>query len=180
MKNFQKATETIKGSVRRLYDAQREKKKFDAYYDAVRKKEQVAISNFMFTSLPSDVSYFEVVLDEGEHYYTNHVKLRITRVRNKKVVWFLEKIKKKLDKKIYNKIVDKTYTISNMPGLIEYLRSCGVDPKKFKTFIDVDERIDEQKLNICYETGEIKKSELAGCYNVTLGDPYIRLTELKQ
>lgn len=180
MKDSQKMLLQIKGSVRRLYDAQKEKKKFDAYYDAVRKKEQVAISNFMFTNLPSDESSFEITLDEGETYYTSHVKLRITRVRNKKVVWFLEKIKKKLDKKIYNKIVDKTYTINNMPGLIEHLRSCGVDPKRFKTFVDVDEQINEQKLNTCYDTGKIKKSELEGCYKVEIGDPYIRITELNK
>lgn len=180
MKDSQKMLSQIKGSVQRLYDAQKEKRKFDAYYDAVRKKEQVAISNFMFTNLPHDDNSFEIMLDEGETYYTNHVKMRITRVRNKKVVWFLEKIKKKLDKKAYNRIVDKTYTVNNMPGLIEYLRSCGVDPKRFKAFIDVDEQINEQKLNTCYDTGKIKKSEMEGCYKVEIGDPYIRITELNK
>lgn len=74
----------IKDSVRKLYDAQQEKKQFDKYYEEVRKKEQLAISNFMFTSLQKGQNSFEIELDEGKGYYTNHVKLNVTRVRTKK------------------------------------------------------------------------------------------------
>ena len=54
MKDLQKTMLLIKDSVRKLYDAQQEKKQFDKYYEEVRKKEQLAISNFMFTNLPKD------------------------------------------------------------------------------------------------------------------------------
>ena len=46
MKDSQRTMLQIKDNVRRLYDAQQEKKQFDKYYDEVRKKEQLAISNF--------------------------------------------------------------------------------------------------------------------------------------
>ena len=84
MKDLQKTMLLIKDSVRKLYDAQQEKKQFDKYYDEVRKKEQLSISNFMFTSLPKGQNSFEIELDEGAGYYTNHVKLNVTRVRTKK------------------------------------------------------------------------------------------------
>ena len=58
----------IKDSVRKLYDAQQEKKQFDKYYEEVRKKEQLSISNFMFTNLPKDQNSFEIELDEGAGY----------------------------------------------------------------------------------------------------------------
>lgn len=179
MRDLQKTLLMVKDNVRRLYDAQQEKKKFDKYYDAVRKKEQLAISNFMFTQLPRDQNSFEIELDEGETYYTNHVKLRVTNVRTKKITWMLDKLKQKLGKETYKDVVCKTYTVNDMQGLIKYLKTCGVDPKKFKKFIEVTEELDETKLDTYYETGALKKEDIAGCYDVKMGDPYIRLTELK-
>lgn len=170
----------IKDSVRKLYDAQQEKKQFDKYYEEVRKKEQLSISNFMFTNLPKGKNSFEIELDEGVGYYTNHMKLNVTRIRTKRVTWLLDKLKQKLEKDIYKDVVDKTYTINDIQGLIKYLKSCGVDPKKFKKFIDADETLNETKLNTYYETGALKKSDIEGCYDVKMGEPYIRLTELKR
>ena len=170
----------IKDSVRKLYDAQQEKKQFDKYYDEVRKKEQLSISNFMFTNLPKGKNSFEIELDEGVGYYTNHMKLNVTRIRTKRVTWLLDKLKQKLGKDIYKDVVDKTYTINDIQGLIKYLKSCGVDAKKFKKFIDVDETLNETKLNTYYETGALKKSDIEGCYDVKMGEPYIKLTELKR
>lgn len=180
MKDSQRTMLQIKDSVRKLYDAQQEKKRFDKYYEEVRKKEQLSISNFMFTNLPKGKNSFEIELDEGVGYYTNHMKLNVTRIRTKRVTWLLDKLKQKLEKDIYKDVVDKTYTINDIQGLIKYLKSCGVDPKKFKKFIDVDETLNETKLNTYYETGALKKSDIEGCYDVKMGEPYIRLTELKR
>lgn len=180
MKDLQKTMLLIKDSVRKLYDAQQEKKRFDKYYDEVRKKEQLSISNFMFTNLPKDQNSFEIELDEGAEYYTNHVKLNVTRVRTKKVTWILDKLKQKVGKDIYSEVVNKTYTVNDMQGLIRYLKTCGVDPKKFKRFIDVTEELDETKLDTYYETGALKTKDIEGCYTVKMGEPYIRITELKR
>lgn len=180
MKDLQKTMLLIKDSVRKLYDAQQEKKQFDKYYEEVRKKEQLAISNFMFTSLPKGQNSFEIELDEGAGYYTNHVKLNVTRVRTKKVTWLLDKLKQKVGKDIYSDVVNKTYTVNDMQGLIRYLKTCGVDPKKFKRFIDVTEELDETKFDTYYETGALKTKDIEGCYTVKMGEPYIRITELKR
>ena len=180
MKDSQRTMLQIKDSVRKLYDAQQEKKRFDKYYEEVRKKEQLSISNFMFTNLPKDQNSFEIELDEGAGYYTNHVKLNVTRIRTKKVTWLLDKLKQKLGKNVYSEVVDKIYTVNDMQELIKYLKSCGVDPKKFKKFIDVKEELDETKLNTYYETGALKKADIEGCYNVKIGEPYIRIAELKR
>lgn len=180
MKDLQKTMLLIKDSVRKLYDAQQEKKQFDKYYEEVRKKEQLAISNFMFTSLPKGQNSFEIELDEGAGYYTNHVKLNVTRVRTKKVTWLLDKLKQKVGKDIYSEVVNKTYTVNDMQGLIRYLKTCGVDPKKFKRFIDVTEELDETKLDTYYETGALKTKDIEGCYTVKMGETYIRITELKR
>ena len=179
MKEKNSSLNLIKDSVRRLYELGQEKKKFDEYYNQVRKKEQLMVSNFMFSNLPKDENSFEITLDEGISFYTNPTKVIVTRIRTKKVFWFIEKLKEKLDKKTYNEIVDKTYTINDIEGLIKYLKSCGVDAKKFKKFIEVNEEVDETKLNNLYDRGEIKKKQIEDCYEVKLGEPYIRITEQK-
>lgn len=173
-------TELIKDSVRKLYEAQKRKKKVDEYYNEVRKKEQLIISNYIFTNLQKGENSFDVTLDDGEDYYTNHVKLKVTRVRKKSILWDIDKLKKKLDKKTIKKIITKKYTINDMNGLVEYLKECGVNPKKFKKFLTVDEELNEVELNRLYDLGEIDKEQVNGCYKIEMSEPYIKLTEQKQ
>lgn len=173
-------TALIKDSVRKIYEAQKRKKKVDEYYNEVRKKEQLAISNYIFTNLQKGENSFDVILDDGEDYYTNHVKLKVTRVRKKSILWDIDKLKKKLDKKVIKKIITKKYTINDMNGLVQYLKECGVNPKKFKKFLAVDEELNEVELNRLYDLGEIDKEQVNGCYKMEMSEPYIKLTEQKQ
>ena len=173
-------TALIKDSVRKLYEAQKRKKKVDEYYNEVRKKEQLAISNYIFSMLQKGENSFDITLDDGEDYYSNHVKLKVTRVRKKSITWDIDKLKKKLDKKVIKKIITKKYTINDMNGLVEYLKECGVNPKKFKKFLTVDEELNDVELNRLYDLGEIDKEQVNGCYKVEMSEPYIKLTEQKQ
>ena len=91
-------TAQIEQSVRRLYEAQEEKKKFDEYYNEVRKKEQLAVTNFMFTNLPKGEETFDIELKDGMNYYTNHVKLKVTKVRRRTITWKFEKLKQNISK----------------------------------------------------------------------------------
>lgn len=172
--------EIVKDSVRRLYDVQQEKKDFDKYYNEVRKKEQLAISNFMFSNLPKNENSFEIELDEGLNYYAKHVKLNVTRVRAKKIIWNPDKLKERIAKSLYKKVTEKTYTINDMEGLVEYLKTCGVNPKKFKQYIDVEESINDAEISRLYDTGKINMQDVKGCYEIKYGEPYIKLTELKR
>lgn len=177
MKN---STTTIKNSVRRLYELQKEKKNFDKYYNEVRNKEQVSISNFMFSNLEKGTETFEITLDDGYEYYKDNKQLKITKVRTKKITWLLDKLKEKLSKETQKQVINKTYTIKDFNGLVKYLKACGVDAKKFKKYIEVQEELNEVELNRLYEVGKISKKEINGCYELKLGEPYIRITEKKQ
>lgn len=168
----------IEGSVRRLYEAKQEKDSVGRYYDQVKKKESVIISNFIFSNIPNQDS-FDITLKEGERYYSSHKKLHVTRVRRKKVTWKMEEMKKKLSKEKYKAIITKTYTVTDMEGLTKYLKQCGVDPKKFKKFIAVEQTVNEKSLDMLYETGILSEKELSGCYDVQLSDPYIKISEVK-
>lgn len=134
----------------------------------------------MFSNLPKNENSFEIRLKDGVEFYENPVNLRVNKIRKKKIIWNVDKLKKKLDKKVFKKVVSKTYTISDMDGLIKYLKACGVDAKKFKKYITVTEEVQDEKINNLYEVGEITKEDIAGCYTVECGEPYITLRELNE
>ena len=48
-----------------------------------------------------------------------------------------------LRKSIASKVIEKRYEIIDIEGLVEYLKTCNVDPQIFKSFIDVIVAFDE-------------------------------------
>lgn len=169
----------LKNSVKNLYEANETFKKAESYLKEVKRKENVVISNYIYTNLPKDSSSFEIKLDNGLEYYTKHVNLRVTRVRTKKFLWDTKKLKKNLGNKLYRKVVDRTYSINDYEGLVNYLKECGVNPKKFLSFINIDESVNNNKVNELSEIGEITKKQIEGCYTLDISEPYIKLTKLE-
>ena len=149
----------VKNSIRLLYEARQEEKRTKKYLDEVNQKESLLISNYMYSSKVDDC--FNVTLDEGRNYYASHVKLKVQKIRNKKIVWFIDKLKQTLTKEQQKAVIDKTYEITDMDGLINYLKSCGVKPKEFKKYISVKEIVNEQKLDNANQKGLIKKKSSA-------------------
>lgn len=169
---------SVKNSVRLLYEARQNEKEAKQYLDEVNRKESLSISNYMYSTQETDS--FNVTLDETQMYYSNHKHLKVQKIRKRKIVWFLDKLKQNLTKEQQKEVIDKTYVVSDMGGLIEYLKTCGVKPKEFKKFIEVKEVVNETKLDNAYQTGVVKKKQLKSCYDVELGKPYIKLTEIKK
>lgn len=170
----------VKSHVMALWNAKQNYKRAEEHLKEVTKKESLFISNFMFANLPSDEKSFLITLDEGVDYYSNHVTLKVTNCRTKKILWLIDKVKQNLTKDQQKMVLKKQYVINDIDGLVEYLKSCGVNPKKFKTFITVFEEMNEQALEQAYELGDIKRKQLNGCYQVKIGEPYFRLTEIKK
>ena len=92
-----------------------------------------------------------------------NVFTKVKPIITKKITWDIPKLKKKLSKEIFNEVVDKKYTINNMDDLITYLKSCGVDPKKFKKFVDVEETV----------------NKLSGCYELQANFSYVKISDLE-
>lgn len=103
-------------------------------------------------------------------------EIRVTRASKTQIEWDIGKLRKRIPKKKVNKILDKVYTINNMPMLTSYLRQCGVDPDAFKSFITVDEKVSTVKLNELSELGELRPEDIQGCYTVNQGNIYYKLT----
>lgn len=108
------------------------------------------------------------------------IPLRVLNVVPKSITFDVKKLKERLDKKIFNEIVNKEYVINDFQGLVKYLKRCGVDPKKFKTFIDVTETVNTKKLDELGSLGEISEEDIDGCYEVTEKNGFVKITELEE
>lgn len=108
------------------------------------------------------------------------IPLKVLNVVPKKITFNVDKLKERLERDIFNKIVIKEYRIVDFNGLVKYLKSCGVDPKKFKKFIEVTETVDNNKLNELGNLGEISEEDIKGCYEVTECNGYVKITELEE
>lgn len=102
---------------------------------------------------------------------------KVRPVIQKKIVWYVDKLSKRLDKEILNEVVKKTYTINDFDSLVLYLKSCGVNPKTFKKFIDVKKEVDNKKIDELGELGEIDIEKLSGCYELQANFSYVKISE---
>lgn len=168
-----KLANQIKDDVRKLYTARKEK----AAIEELEKKESLIISNFMFSNVEDGT--FEIRMDEGSTYYANPVNLKVTNVRTKKIVWDILKLKENIEKPVLKKMLKKKYIITDFDGLVKYMKTCGVDPKRFKKYLEVEEQVDTEMVDHLYEVGAITRKQVEGCYNVQMGNPQIRITEMK-
>lgn len=169
----------FKENALKLFEKQTEFKQIEKEFNNIKKKLTTEISNFMFVNGYYDS--IEVKVPSYDYYadVQNDI-LRITRAQQRKVIFDADKVEKVLTKKQRNDIIQKEYTINDMPELISYLKECGVDPKIFKSFIDVEKKVNVGELEQNIELGNIDECDLKGTYKVNKGNPYIRITAKKE
>ena len=96
-------------------------------------------------------------------------KVKATRVeRVTSIKYDTEALKKKLNKELYNTVVDKVYEINNIDAFIELLKKAGIKPKEFKKHITVIENVNNGKLQQAYSIGAIDIKDIAGAYQATV------------
>lgn len=111
-----------------------------------------------------------VEFDHGNYHYS------AIPVTQKKITYDVNMLKTKLDKEVFNEVVNKTYMINDYAGMVKYLKSLGASPSDFKKFIEVEKTVDDKKLDQLSELGEITLEDLKGCYSVKENSGYIRIT----
>lgn len=99
-------------------------------------------------------------------------ELVVNKVQKTSVIFDIDALENNLSKEMYKEVIDKSYTITDIDGLIVYLKSCGVDPKVFKSFINVTKKVDEKKLDKLADLGLISKEQLKECYTLKRQKPY--------
>ena len=168
--------ERIQQTVVEYVEAQEKFREIEKQYNEKRKSLQTTIRNFMYTN---GFNSFNFLAHHGR-FKGNEVPLRVLDVKPKRIEFDVEALEEKVDKELLNEFLDKKYVIINMQGLIKYLKSCGVNPKKFKKFIEVEKTVNKQKLDELSELGEITLDDLKGCYEIKESEGYIKISEVKE
>jgi len=101
--------------------------------------------------------------------------LSVTRVAPTRIEWIPEKLRARVTKPVWKQLVKKHYEVIDMPGLIKYLKSCGVDPTIFKSFVEVTETVDEKAIERLGDVGKLTPHNIKGCYIVKISKPYYKL-----
>lgn len=104
--------------------------------------------------------------------YTGGKIITVTRSAKTTIEWFADKLRQRVTKEVFSQCVKKRYEIIDMKGLIKYLKTCGVDPKIFKSFIAVEEVIDPDAIDRASERGLLEAKDIRGCYLVHCSKPY--------
>ena len=99
-------------------------------------------------------------------------ELVVNKVQKTSVIFDIDVLENNLSKEMCKDVIDKSYTITDINRLIVYLKSCGVDPKIFKSFINVTKTVDEKKLDKLADLGLISKEQLKGCYILKHQKPF--------
>lgn len=104
---------------------------------------------------------------------------KVLRIQKKRVVWYPDKLEKRLKKSLRDQVIQKRYFVNDIDGLIEYLKEYGADPKRFKKFLDVEKEVDNVAIDNLHNTGKISKDDIEGCYQVIKDKPYFKVSEVK-
>lgn len=164
-----------------------EKEAYNAAFDFVKKREELERQQDIFDKSKEKLYS---TLDEYFSRYggkktivggdeLDQDPIVINRIEKTEIVWDAEKLEKRLEKSIRKKVIRKKYSVPDMAGLVEYLKTCGVDPKEFKKYIYVEKSVDEKEINRLGDTGYITTSQINGCYNVKCNKPYYTVSRPK-
>lgn len=142
-----------------------------------RQQEKVKMINEKFDAFKKQ--FYKKMLDfdiDSKEIFDGNKVISATKVQSTKVTFDVPRLEKVLDKEILDEILEKQYTIHDIDGLVDYLKSCGVSPKRFKTFLNVSKTVNREKLNNLEALGLIDLESLQGAYTVTLNNPYYRVS----
>lgn len=96
----------------------------------------------------------------------------VNRIQKSSIKFDADKLEQVLGKDVASQIIQKTYYVEDMEGLIEYLKACGVNGKVFKSFIRVEKSVDQDALDRLENYGVISMDDIEDCYELVQSKPY--------
>lgn len=169
-------TRKAKEEIIRLFEMREKFSVMKKTFEEESKALETSIKNFMYAN--GNVDNITLRYQEKDEVNGPTV-LKVLKVSPVKIKWLPEKLEKALGKERCSELIEKTYIIEDMDGLIKYLKSCGVNPKKFKSFLRIDKKVSPDVLKQMDELGEISSDEVKGCYEATHVSSYLKIM-LKQ
>lgn len=166
----------FKNAVKTLYEKQIRLKEVQGKYLKIKEELTRDISNFYFTKGIEGAVTFPVDLQGS----IGRVNLVVRRIQRVDIKFDPDKVEKALGKELSKKAVLKSYEVSNIVGLLEYVKELGADPKVIKGFLNVHKTVDQKMLDNLEKLGLINSSQLKGCYTVNKQEPYYTIKEGKK
>lgn len=156
-----------------LYNKQQELKAIQAEVSDIKSEFEP-----MMEAYCSDAKAKRVVFCSSGHTEDDG-ELVVRMVERTSIEWNADKLEQRVSKKVAKQVIKKRYTIDNMKGLVEYLKTCGVDPTVFKKFIRAEKTVDQEEVDRLSELGMISVRHISGCYYVKCQKPYFTLSVKK-
>lgn len=85
-----------------------------------------------------------------------------------KIEYDIPAILNKLPKSITSLFIHKKYLISDWDGFVSLCKSHGIKPSELRSYITVQQEVDQAKLNLLYDKGKVSLKDLEGCYEATV------------
>lgn len=162
---------SVKDKVVELFRLERDYKRTTDYYKERKHFLTSGIKNFMYANARA----------YGGFDFLAHSKsggdsvFEVKKVEPTKIIYDAQKLSDALPEGIRGDVIKKKYIISDYPGLVKYLSSCGVAPAVFKKFITLEKSVNEDALQKLFDLGEITAEELKGCYEIKKSSSYLKI-----
>lgn len=166
--------EEVKQQVIELYELETKFKTIKQQYEEKKTKVTTAIKNFMYCNKGMN-DEFQFLAQKGNTFSGMNKMLRVKRIVPTSIEWDADKLSEKLPKAVAVKVIKKQHTIDDWNGLVKYLKSCGVNPRKFKSYITTSSVVDSKALEQLDAVGELSMKDVKGCYRVVEKSGYLRL-----
>lgn len=157
--------EELRQSVQSFFEKQKKFKKVQEDFNRIKAQFNSDMEDyFQCNSIDKSLSIStEEMIDEC---------IVVTRVQKSSVDFNADKLEVALGKKLAEQVIDKKYEVTDMHGLIAYLKECGADPQIFKSFISVSKKVDTKELDRLEDIGKISVEQVKGCYTIKSQNPY--------
>lgn len=154
----------------------RKKKK----YESVKKQYEALKEQFETEMLECfDEAGKKRITFSGDSMAEDDEVLTVNKVEKTSIEWFPDKLDKRVTRPIARQIIKKKYTIADMNGLSEYLKSCGVDPKRFASYLSIEKTVDQGMVDQLGKLGKLSVNNISGCYIVKCQKPYFTISVKK-
>lgn len=153
-------------------------KRINAEFDREKKAYYSFMSKaFESGAIAEDVSSIELIDSVPEEDGTiKTFSIKSTRVIPTSIQWDVQKLKKRLDKSILRKVVKRVRTLVDLPGLVEYMKDLGGDPKIFWSFFETSEQVDQKEMDQASDLGYVSDEDVVGCFSVTTKPEFFRVS----
>lgn len=151
--------------VRNFYDKQREFSDIKKAFDQLKKSFEKEME-LVFAESKTDSISFSIGYDYKDELFVVKKRCRTY------IKWNFKKLAINLGNKLFKQVVNKKYIVNDMLELIEYLKSCNVDPNIFKKYIDVEYSLNEAELDNLELLGKVKAEQLEGCFDLSFSKPW--------